>query len=145
MTGALAAMFPNPNDDGDPEYVSVIPPQQWLPQYLFLTDPTYKNTHLVFTRQKNKGGMFDDVTLDCVGTLTGWTPVGAGGDFEFTRVDLVVAGAPQGTCDNGVHTAKSNTTFGLTVWGWDTTVSYAYPAGMSTQTINNVVVPTTPK
>lgn len=144
MTGALA-IGNNPNDDGDPEYVNVVPPEQYLPQYLFLTDPTYRNTHLVFTRRKATDGAFKDVTLDCIGVVSGWQPVGSAGIFEYTRVDLVAGGNPNGSCNNGVHTAKSDTPFGLTVWGWDTTVSYAYPAGMSVQPINTVVVPPTPK
>jgi hypothetical protein len=36
--------------------------------------------------------------------------------------------------------------FGLTVWGFDAEVSYAYPAGASVQPINAVVVsPPPPK
>jgi len=134
----------NFNGDGDPDYVNVIPPAQWLPDYLFLTDPTYGNTNLVFTRKKGKDG-FVDVTLDCAGVLTGWQPIDPAGNFEFTRVDLVTAGAPNGGCNNGAHVASSSVPFGLTVWGWDPYVSYGYPAGMSVQPINEVIVPPTPK
>ena len=130
---------------GDPEYVNLIPPLQWLPKYLFVTDPTYGNTNLVFVRKKNPSGAFDDVTLDCAGVLTGWLPIGAGGQYELTRIDLCVYGAGQGACNNGVHTASSNTPFGLTVWGWDPYVSYAYPSGASVEPINTVVVPPIPK
>ena len=144
MTGALA-INNNDNNDGDPEYVNVVPPEQFLSQYLFLTDPTYRNTHLVFTRRKAKDSTFKDVNLDCVGVVSGWQPVGSAGKFEYARVDLVADGNPIGNCNNGVHTAKSDAPFGLTVWGWDVTVSYAYPAGMSVQPINTVVVPPIPK
>jgi hypothetical protein len=136
MTGAAAAS----GNEGDPDYVNVVPPQQWLPYYLFLTDPTYSNTNLVFVRQKAPDGTFKDVKLDCAGVLGGWQPIGGGGNYEYARVDLRVSGQPQGNCENGVHTAESAMPFGLTVWGWDVTVSYAYPAGMSTQKINQVVV-----
>ena len=34
-----------------------------------------------------------------------------------------------GRCGNGYHNAHSDLPFGLTVWGWDQVVSYAYPAG----------------
>jgi hypothetical protein len=61
--------------------------------------------------------------------------VGSSGKYEYARVDLVKGGTPQGNCDNGVHKASSDAPFGLTVWGWDTTVSYAYPAGMSVQAL----------
>ncbi|MEA2698879.1 MAG: hypothetical protein QOI66_3150, partial [Myxococcales bacterium] len=60
---------------GDPETVNTVPPQQWRTSYTFLTDATYSNSHLVFTRQK-MGGTFYDVTLDCLGTLGGWAPIG---------------------------------------------------------------------
>jgi hypothetical protein len=130
---------------GDAETVNVVPPEQYLDHYLFLTDPTYANTHLVFVRRKAKDGTFKDVTLDCAGVLTGWQPVGSGGSYEVARFDLVTGGAPNGTCTNGVHTASSKEPFGLTVWGWDVAVSYAYPAGMSTLPINTVEVPPVPK
>lgn len=126
---------------GDPDYVNVVPPEQNLSTYLFLTDPTYKNTHLIFTRKKGEDGTFKPVSLDCIGDVAGWMPVGIAGQYEYARVDLVVDGTPNGTCDNGVHTAKSDVPFGLTVWGWDTFVSYAYPAGLSVRPINQVVVP----
>jgi hypothetical protein len=144
MTGA-GAVPGNFNNDGDPEFVNIIPPQQYLNHYLFLTDPTYLNTHLVFTRKKGKDNAFHDVMLDCAGILTGWQPIGVGGQYEYTRVDLVVGGASVGGCNNGVHTADSTEPFGLTVWGWDVTVSYGYPAGMSVEPINTVIVPPDPK
>ena len=144
MTG-WQALAQNPAHDGDPEYVTVIPPKQYLSKYLFLTDVTYKQTNLVFVRAKAKDGSFKDVNLDCAGTLGGWTPIGGSGDYEYTRVDLELNGKPVGNCQNGVHTADSAAPFGLTVWGWDYAVSYAYPAGMGTEAINTVVVPPIPQ
>ncbi len=144
MTGRQA-LAKNPQGEGDPEYVTVIPAKQYLSKYLFLTDVTYSQTNLVFVRTKAQDGTFKDVSLDCAGTLSGWTPIGNAGKYEYTRVDLVVDGAPNGNCSNGVHTAESTAPFGLTVWGWDFAVSYAYPAGMGTQAINTVVVPPVPQ
>jgi len=131
---------PNPIDAnrGDPEFVNAVPPQQWLPQYTFLTDVTYKNTHLVFIRQRGMDMTFKDVSLDCIGPITGWAPVGTGGRFQLGRVDF---DKQPGGCMDGAHTAHSDASFGLTVWGWDQDVSYAYPAGLSTKAINTVVVP----
>ena len=34
--------------------------------------------------------------------------------------------------------------FGITVWGYDSASSYAYPAGASVKPINTVVVPPVP-
>jgi IgGFc binding protein len=138
---------------GDPEFVNMIPPQQYLASYVFFTDPTYPETNLVVVRQKSQNG-FADVKLDCAGTLTGWQPVGNGGQYEYTRIDLVRHNFQgQNGCDNGRHAMTSSAPFGLTVWGWGTeestpgteAVSYAYPAGMSVQPINTVVVPPNPK
>jgi hypothetical protein len=148
MTGGSAYQ-----DRGDPEFVNVIPPQQYLKSYVFFTDPTYSETNLVVVRAKTANG-FSDVSLDCKGTLTGWQPVGNEGKYEYTRVDLVTGNfQKQGNCDNGRHEMKSNGPFGLTVWGWGssasisfgtTYVSYAYPAGASVKPVNTVVVPPTP-
>jgi hypothetical protein len=135
----------NPGNEGDAEYVSTIPPEQWLGHYLFLTDPTYGNTNLVLVRKRAADGAFKDVTLDCAGVLGGWQAIDAADTYEYTRSDLAVGGSGAGACNNGAHTADSEAPFGLTVWGWDDAVSYAYPAGMSTQPINTVVVPPVPQ
>ncbi|APR88637.1 hypothetical protein A7982_13986 [Minicystis rosea] len=147
----------NPAHDdcrGDPEFVNVIPSLQYLSSYVFFTDPTYPETNLVLVR-RNDGDGFKDVTLDCAGKLTGWQPIGSGGKYEYTRVDLVRHDfQPQGSCDNGRHEIHSDTPFGLVVWGWGSAesvgfpteaVSYAYPAGASVLPINTVSVLPIPK
>ena len=65
-------------NDGDPEFVNVVPVGQYLSSYVFLTDPTYGNTNLVFVRTPtpNAPGVYEEVELDCVGTVTGWKRVG---------------------------------------------------------------------
>ncbi len=162
MTGCTDT---NPNGDdcrGDPEFVNVIPPQQYLSSYVFFTDPTYPETNLVLVRSKTAQG-FQDVTLDCAGKLDGWQALGSSGQYEYLRTDLVRHNFQgQGGCDNGRHEIHSNAPFGLVVWGWGTAetggcfgsncggfysqaVSYAYPAGASIQPINTVVVPAVPK
>jgi hypothetical protein len=129
---------------GDEEYVVLLAPAQFLTKYVFFTDPTYPTTNLVFTRVKTPQG-FRDVKLDCLGTLTGWQPLGQTGDYEITNVDLIRDGTKNGSCDNGPHVADSDGPFGLMVWGLDTYSSYAYPAGGNIAPINSVIVPPTPK
>jgi hypothetical protein len=136
------------NGEGDPEWVNVIPPQQYLDNYVFFTDPTYPQTSLVVVRTRSKvDGSFAAVNLDCLGELDGWQPVG---DYEYTRVQLVSGNfQSNGNCVNGRHVMSSNWPFGVTVWGWGTTeqtrqVSYAYPAGAGFQPINEIVIPPTP-
>jgi hypothetical protein len=133
------------NRCGDPDFVNNVPPQQWLASYVFLTDPTYLNTHLVFVRKKASDGTFKDVTLDCLGPVSDFKPVAPGGPYEVARVDLVVEGKERGACGNGVHNAHSSEPFSLTVWGWDAWASYAYPAGMSVRPLNTVIVRPDPK
>ncbi|HEY1694097.1 MAG TPA: IgGFc-binding protein [Polyangiaceae bacterium] len=166
MTGGEG--FGNDNGGiGDPDFVNVVPPAQFLPRYTFFTDPTYPETNLVLVRMRDPGsGAMPDVVLDCAGTLGGWTPVGSSGTYEMTRVDLST-GDFQGVggCDNGVHVVTSplaSARFGVTVWGWgnDVTwptddpsgsdesnplftrwVSYGYPAGANFQPLNTAVLP----
>ncbi len=146
-----------PNDPGnnggygDPDHVVDVPPAQYLSDYVFFTDPTFPETNLVVVRKPIAPQTFADVELDCAGTLGGWQPVG---DYEWTRVDLET-GDFQGVggCSNGRHEIRSAAPFGLWVWGWGSPntstetrwVSYGYPGGMNVQTINTVIVPSTPK
>lgn len=137
--------------EGDPEWVNVIPTAQFLDGYVFFTDPTYPETNLVVVRKRSTvTKKFEDVTLECAGTLGGWLPVGSpDGDFQYTRVDLVTGDfVDVGACSNGIQRMSSAAPFGVTVWGWggystalySGYVSYAYPAGASVQPINDVVV-----
>jgi hypothetical protein len=157
--------------DGDPEFVNVVPPAQYLPRYTFFTDPTYPETNLVIVRVRDpSSGQMPDVRLDCVGLLGGWQPVGRGGTYEMTRVDLSTGNFQGvGACNNGVHTieatlarvvdgaAPPTPSLGVTIWGWgnditwpsdDETnplftrwVSYGYPAGANFKPLNNAVFP----
>ena len=149
MTGCEQVSGGGSDCRGDPEFVNVIPPDQYLAAYTFFTDPTYPETNLVLTRERD-GGQFADVTIDCVGTVTGWQPIDAGDQIEYTRVDLVTGNFQGvGNCNNGLHVASSPNKFGMVVWGWGSAasglfssqyVSYAYPAGQSIKPINNVVI-----
>jgi hypothetical protein len=132
---------------GDPDFVTSVPPEQYLRQYVFFTDPTYPETNVVVVRAKGTDGQFHEVNLDCAGDLTGWTPIG-NGDYEYTRRDLMTGNfAGVGGCSTGRHEAKSDAPFGLWVWGWGTplttqftaNVSYGYPGGMNVAPINTVI------
>jgi hypothetical protein len=126
---------------GDEEYVNILPPAQFLLRYVFFTDPTYSTTNLVFVRAKTAAG-FKDVKLDCLGgNVSGWQPIGTGGKYEITNVDLIRGGTASGGCTNGPQVASSDGPFGVMVWGEDSYASYAYPAGGNVAAINTVVVP----
>jgi hypothetical protein len=116
---------------GDPEFLDVVPPAEYLPHYTFFTDPTYPETNLVLVRVRDpQTSQMPQVTLDCAGVLGGWQPVGSGGTYEFTRTDLSTGDFQGvGQCNNGVHTITatlvgatgnppSTALIGVTIWGW---------------------------
>ena len=132
-----------PGDDGplkgfgDPEFLNVVPPAQYLPRYTFFTDPTYPETNLVIVRVRDQQtGAMPDVTLDCAGVLGGWQPVGNSGTYEMTRTDLSTGDFQGvGACDNGVHTIAGSLAratggvpptplVGVTIWGWGNDVTW---------------------
>ena len=149
MTGCQVLNPDGSDCRGDPEFVNIVPPDQYLSAYTFFTDPTYPETNLVLTREK-KNGAFADVVIDCVGNVTGWQPIDAADTIEYARVDLVTGNFQSvGNCNNGLHVSSSTQPFGLVVWGWGSAasgifstqaVSYAYPAGASVKPINNVII-----
>jgi len=140
--GATAPSYP-PNL-GDEEFVLLLPPAQYLRKYVFFTDPTYPTTNLALTRVKGKDG-FKDVSIDCLGTITGWKDVGAGGTYQVTTIDLLRAGVSVKTCQNGRHVAESEGQFGVMVWGLDSYSSYAYPGGGTAAQLTTVTVSPVPK
>ncbi len=151
MSGSNWTQMQDKSGYGDPDFSVMVPPQQYMNQYVIMTDPTFPETNLVVVRRKDENNQFQDVTLDCLKSpLTGWKAVG---DYEWTRQD-VSTGDFQSVngCSNGRHELESKAPFGLWVWGWGTpktsifteNVSYAYPGGMNVQPINTVVIPPTP-
>ena len=91
------AMFGSGCNLGDEDWVTLLPPAQFLQRYVFFTDPTYATTNLVITRVKGPGG-FADVTIDCLGTspVSGWQPVDSAGDYQVAYVDLGARHGPGG-------------------------------------------------
>ncbi len=135
MTGAVAAGLLVYGKMGDPEFVNVVPAQQYQSAYSFYADPTYAETSLAIIRRKTNGA-FRDVWLECAGVLTDWKPIGVRGEYEWRRVDLARRGGTGdtfdgGTCSLGLQRMRSDGEFTATLWGWDSYVSYAYPGGMA--------------
>ncbi len=130
---------------GDPDFVNVVPSDQFLDRYVFFTDYTFPDTHLTIVRRKTAGG-FRPVTLDCAGDVEGFVPLGASGEYEYAYVELTKSFAPQkfakGECGHGRHEAQSEGPFSLTVWGLGKDASYGYAGGMGSRPINDIPVPT---
>lgn len=125
--------------DGDPDFVNVIPDEQFLDHYVFFVDYTYEDSNLTLVRRKDHAG-FHDVNLDCLGTVTGWQPLGDG-STEYAWVDLTRDEQPVGNCSWGRHEATSDGPFGLYVWGQDFCASYGYPAGAGSRPTTTYTVP----
>jgi len=128
--------------DGDPEFTTVIPTEQYMDRYVFFVDPTYPNSQLIVVRSRQEGKPFEPVVLDCAGPLEDWTPVGTAGTYEYARIWLTKGDKPQavasGTCGAGRHEIESKGPIGVTVWGTGLAASYAYPGGAALRTINAV-------
>lgn len=121
-------------------WLNLVPTRQFLDHCVFFSEPTYATTNLVVVRQRGEAG-FQDVDLDCLGTLGEWKPVGSQGTFEVAHVDLVRAGVPVKNCAAARQVAHSEGRFGLTAWGTDCSASQGYPAGGDFGPINEVIVP----
>ncbi len=140
----IAQVMPGYGCIGDEDFVNLLPPAQWLSRYVFYTDYSYPTTNLVVVRMDNGAG-FQDVSIDCLGAISGWQPIG-NTNYQITNVDLMRDGvSANGMCANGPHTAESQAPFGLMVWGLSSCASYAYPAGGNAATINQVVLPPVPE
>lgn len=117
---------------GDPDFVDVVPDDQFLDHYVFFLDHTYSDSHVTVVRRKGVNG-FHDVLLDCLGPVAGWQPLGSDGTTEYAWVDMTRGRAPvttpAGSCGYGRHEAKSEGAFALYVWGIDSYASYGFPAG----------------
>lgn len=129
---------------GDPDFVNLVPSDQLLDRYVFFTDFTYPETSLTIVRRKTLGG-FMPVKLDCGGDVTGFAPLGDGGEYEYAWVRLTSGFVPQklakGECGYGRHAAESEGPFSITVWGWGKDASYGYAGGMGSRPINDAPLP----
>jgi len=129
---------------GDPEFVNLVPTDQFLDRYVFFTDFTYPETWLTLVRRKTARG-FAPVSLECAGQVTGWRPLGASGELEYAWVRLTTGFTPQkvgaGTCGYGRHEATSDGPFTVYVWGYGKDTSYGYAGGTGARPINDAPPP----
>jgi hypothetical protein len=131
---------------GDPDFVNIVPTDQFLDRYVFFTDFTYPETTLTVVRKRTPAG-FLPVKLDCGGDIEGFRPIDGiqqDGDYEYAWVTLTTGFVPQkittaasGTCGYGRHAAESEGPFSVTVWGWGKDASYGYAGGMGARPIND--------
>jgi hypothetical protein len=102
---------------GDPSLTVVVPTQQYLDTYTVLTPPGYAENYVNVVAPAGASITVDGVAID--GQLA---PV-VGTDWVLARVAVTA----------GVHTVSGKKKFGLTAYGYDCDVSYAYPGGLQLQ------------
>jgi len=108
---------------GDPAMVLMIPVEQYLDEYLFLTPNTYEVDQVIVVRQAGAVNTLDDHVL----TDERFIPVAAG--YEVARVMV----------GDGVHRITGTSAFGIIAVGYSPYVSYAYPGGLSLEVINPII------
>jgi hypothetical protein len=88
---------------------------------------------------------FADVNVDCLGTVTGWQPVGSDAAYEVAAVDLVRDGVGVASRQNGRHVAESDGPSASSSGASTVTcASYAYSAGGNAASLTTLKVPPTP-
>jgi len=136
--------IPEAGITGDPDFVVVVPSDQFLDRYVFFADHTYADTSLTIVRRKTARG-FLPVELACAGEVSDWRPLGATGEYEYTWIHLTRGFVPatfeKGTCGYGRHEATSEGPFAVTVWGVGVDASYGYPGGRGSRPINDAPAP----
>jgi hypothetical protein len=103
---------------GDPASYQMVPTEQYLPRYVFVTGVGYDLNYVQITRPLGGADVFVDGVL-----VTGYYAVG-----NFEVADWPIS--------SGAHVADSDDPFGVTQVGYTDVTSYAYPGGMSLQQIN---------
>jgi hypothetical protein len=103
---------------GDPAMYQMIPVEQFLDSYTFVTGVGYTNHYVQVIRAKGN----PDVLVDGA-VVGGYYAVG---DYEVS--DWVIG--------EGSHTAESAAPFGIVSVGYTGVTSYAYPGGLKLEVIN---------
>jgi hypothetical protein len=112
MTGSSTTRSP---DDGDPAMLQTVPARQFRRDYIFLVPDTYDRDWMTVTYPTGTQILLDDAVLD----LAAGTPIGGTG-FSVLRTRVA----------DGRHSVQADAPVGVSVYGYDFNISYAYPAGL---------------
>ena len=100
---------------GDPAFALAVPVEQLRDEYVFLVPNKYEENHLTIYAPTDASVFLSEVSLD-------------GEAWESITDDWKVLHHP---VPDGVHHLTGDQNFGVMVHGYDSYVSYAYPAGMN--------------
>ncbi|MDF1562178.1 MAG: IgGFc-binding protein [Deltaproteobacteria bacterium] len=108
---------------GDPTMILAIPVQQFKDSYSFITPTTFVEDYINVVRTAGTTVLLDGIP---VSPPNGWVPVGSTA-YQVGRIPVL----------DGTHRLDASSTVGLTVYGFDWSVSYGYPGGLD---LKNIVV-----
>ncbi|HIA03123.1 MAG TPA: hypothetical protein EYN66_14660 [Myxococcales bacterium] len=97
---------------GDPAFTLAVPVQQYLKVYTLLTPPGYSENYLNIVFKPGTEIALDGKVLSPVSV-----PVG---EWQVAQIEV----------EAGVHMLSANDEVGLTAYGYDCDVSYAFPGGL---------------
>ena len=100
---------------GDPAFLLSVPTSQFREHYTVLVPADYAETYLTLVEPAEASVLLDGVEL-----TSSTEPVG---DGSWTIRTLAV--------ESGVHEIEADRAIGLSSYGYDCTVSYAYPGGLN--------------
>jgi hypothetical protein len=103
---------------GDPASYQMVPVEQFLPRYVFVTGTGYNLNYVQIIRPLGGAEVYVDDVM-----VTGYYQVG-----EFEVADYSI--------QPGSHLADSEEEFGVIQVGYTNVTSYAYPGGLKLATIN---------
>jgi hypothetical protein len=104
---------------GDPSLVLAIPTQQYRDAYTFTTPDTIARDFITVVRPAGA-----TVALDATPMNVTWAPIGSTG-WEVGRMEIT----------DGTHKLTANQPVGLSVYGFDWSVSYGYPGGLDLKSL----------
>lgn len=102
---------------GDPSLILMVPAEQFLDSYVFLTPDAYVKDYVNIIAPSTAAQVLLDGTAI---PKAQFQPIGQSG---FAVYSTLVA--------DGVHTLSSDAKVGVIVYGYDNDVSYGYPGGMA--------------
>ncbi len=105
---------------GDPSLTLAVPRQQYLTEYTVLAPPGYTANYLNVVAKAGTEVLVDGQAIT----------------VPFAQVGGSEYGVAQVPVSDGVHSVTSDSKFGLTSYGYDCDVSYAYPGGLKLSAIN---------
>ena len=106
---------------GDPAFTVGVALNQFIDNYVVLTPPGYSDDYLNVIRKAGTMVLIDGQAISQEGE-----PIGG------TGLELIRLSVP-----DGVHHLESEQPFGVTAYGYDCDVSYAYPGGMRLKVLDN--------